>query len=189
MNRMSLTRKVVLAAGVLVIAIIGYVSYTMLTARSLSPPAKVTHEQDGISMSIEYCRPSKRDRLIFGAPDEGALQPYGKYWRLGANDATKLTLGSDVKFGGQPLKKGSYSLYAFPDEDYWVIGINTEADRSGSEPPDFSRDVGRIKIPVIETSESQEQFTITITQSGSKALVNMHWDRASIEIPVEPASQ
>jgi hypothetical protein len=186
---MSLTRKIVLAAGVLVLAITGYVSYTMLTASSLSPAAEVAHEQEGISIKIEYCRPSKRDRLIFGTPDEGALQPYGNYWRLGANDATKLTLGSDVKFGGQPLKKGSYSLYAFPDEDHWVIGINTEADRSGSEPPDFSKDVGRIKIPVIETSESQEQFTISISESGSNALVNIHWDRTSVEIPVEKVNQ
>jgi len=186
---MSLTRKIVLAAGVLLLAIIGYVSYVMLSTRSLSPAAVESHEQAGISMEIEYCRPYKRDRLIFGTVDDGALLPYGKYWRLGANDATRLTLDSDVIFGGQPLEKGSYSLYAFPDEDHWVIGINTEADRSGSTPPDFSKDVGRIKVPVTQTNESQDQFTISITESGPQALVKMFWDRTSIEIPVKPASQ
>ena len=189
MTHMSSRRKIVAAIVVLLLAFAGYTGYRILLGRSLSPAAVVAHEQAGISLKIEYCRPYKRGRLIFGTADDGALLPYGKYWRLGANDATRLTLETDVNFGGQPLKKGSYSLYAFPEEDHWVIGINSEADRSGSTPPDFSKDVGRIKIQVTQTAESQEQFTISISESGPQALIKMFWDRTSIEIPVKQSNQ
>lgn len=186
---MSLTRKIVLAAGVLLIAIVAYIAYAMISARSLSPAAVEKYEQGAISMQIEYCRPSIRERLIFGTAEEGALLPYGKYWRLGANDATKLTIDPDLNFGGQELKEGSYSLYAFPEEDHWVIGINTEADRSGSSPPDFGKDVSRIKVPVTLTTESLEQFTISIEGSDDQAMIAMQWDRARVEIPVKPTGQ
>jgi hypothetical protein len=182
---MSLTKKIVIAIGVLLLVVVGYSSYVLLSTRSLSPKAVEKFEQGNFAIEIEYCRPFKKERLIFGTAEEGALLPYGQYWRLGANDATKLTLGSSIDFGGQPLKAGSYSLYAFPDADHWVIGINTEADRSGSAPPDFSKDVGRIKIPVSNTDESLEQFTISVKAAGEQAVVVMHWDQAKIEIPVK----
>ncbi len=184
---MNLSKKVVMAAGILLLAIVGYVGYYLLTP-PLSPPGEAQYDQAGVSLKIEYSRPYKKDRLIFGTADEGALLPYGKYWRLGANDATKLILDTDVDFGGQPLKAGSYSLYAFPEQEHWIIGINSEANRSGGSPPDFSRDIGRIKIPVITTSVSQEQFTISIEEKGAQALVVMHWDTTRIEIPVKSAN-
>ena len=184
---MSLTKKIVLAIGILLLVVVAYVSYVMVTASAKSPAAVENYHQPGISMKIEYCRPYKRERLIFGTAEEGALQPFGKYWRLGANDATKLTLDTDVIFGDQPLDKGSYSLYAFPGKDHWVIGINSEADRSGSNPPDFSKDIGRVKVPVTTTTESQDQFKISISQSGSEAIVSMHWDTTLVKIPVRPA--
>ncbi len=183
---MSLTKKIVFAIAILLIAVVGYVSYIMLSARSLSPKAVEKYEEGNISLEIEYCRPFKRERLIFGTAEQGALLPYGQYWRLGANAATKLTLESNLDFGGQALKQGSYSLYAFPDADHWVIGINSEANRSGSQPPDFSKDVGRIKMSVINTPEIMEQFTISIEGAGTEALVIMQWDQARIEIPVKP---
>lgn len=187
---MNLTRKIVMAVAVMLLVVVGYVSYMMFfSTRSHSPFAVESHEQENLSMQIEYCRPYKKERLIFGTMEEEALLPYGKYWRLGANEATKLILDNDVNFGGQPLAKGSYSLYAFPEPNHWVIGINTEADRSGASPPDFGKDVGRIKIPVVQDPVSLEQFTIDIEDEGSGAVVTMQWDRTQIKIPVKPVDQ
>lgn len=186
---MSLTKKIVIGIGVMLLVIVGYVSYIMLTTQSHSPSAVEAYEQNGISLQIEYCRPFKKERLIFGTMEDGALLPYGKYWRLGANDATKLTLDTSVDFGGQLLAKGSYSLYSFPEADHWVIGINSEADRWGASPPDFSLDVGRIKIPVIQVSTSQEQFTISVQEGGQEAEMVMQWDQTQVRIPIKPSNQ
>jgi len=182
---MSLGKKIIIGIGVMLIVLVGYVSYIMLSTRSHSPLAVEVHEQDGISLQIEYCRPFKKERLIFGSMENGAILPYGKYWRLGANDATKLILDTSVDFGGQLLAKGSYSLYAFPEEKHWVIGVNSEADRSGASPPDFSKDVGRIKVPVVQDPNGQEQFTISVEENGSEALVVMQWDQTQVRIPVK----
>ena len=46
--------------------------------RTLSPSAeqRIT-TNDGLTVSIDYSRPSVRERLIFGTEEEGALQPFG----------------------------------------------------------------------------------------------------------------
>ncbi len=33
----------------------------------------------------------------------GELEPYGKVWRTGANEATEITLTDRIKFGGKAL--------------------------------------------------------------------------------------
>jgi len=157
----------------------------MLTTSSLSPLAVEAYQVNGISMEIEYCRPYKKGRLLFGSAEDDALQPYGQYWRLGANKATKLTLDTDIEFGGELLTKGSYSLYAFPNEDHWVIGVNSESDRSGGSPPDFSRDIARIKVPVIQEVTSLEQFTIHMEEEGGNTVLVMQWDKTQVRIPVK----
>ncbi len=184
---MSLKKKIFVGVGAVLLVIIGYISYILLTTRSLSPAEEVTYQEQGLR--INYGRPSKKGRLIFGTMAEGALLPFGKYWRLGANEATRLTLETDMDFGGQLLSKGSYSLYAFPEADYWVIGINTEADRWGASPPDFSKDLGRIKVQVIEKSQPMEQFTINIEESGSEVFVVMQWDVTQIRVPIKAVGQ
>ncbi|MEO6970562.1 MAG: DUF2911 domain-containing protein, partial [Chthoniobacterales bacterium] len=42
-------------------------------------------------VEIEYSRPNVRGRQIFGG-----LVPYGKVWRTGANDSTKITFSDAV---------------------------------------------------------------------------------------------
>ena len=99
--------------------------------------------------------------------------------------ATKLTLDTDIIFGGELLAKGSYSLYSFPNEDHWVIGINSESDRPGGSPPDFSKDVARIKVPVIQDVTSLEQFTIIMQEEGGNMVLVIQWDKTQVRIPVE----
>ena len=48
-------------------------------------------------VTLEYSRPSAKDRTVFGG-----LVPYNKVWRTGANASTKITFGEDVTFGGKP---------------------------------------------------------------------------------------
>lgn len=182
---MSVRKKIFLGIGSLLLIVVVYIGFTMLTTTSLSPFAVETYQGNDISMKIEYCRPYKKERLLFGSAEDDALQPHGQYWRLGANKATKLTLDTDIKFGGELLTKGSYSLYAFPNEDHWVIGINTESDRSGGSPPDFSKDVARIKVPVIHDVTSLEQFTISMQEEGGHMVLVMQWDKTQVHIPVE----
>ena len=60
-------------------------------------PRQVVEQQFSIAkISIDYGRPAVKGRVIFGD-----LVPFGEVWRAGANEATKITFGQEVLFGGQ----------------------------------------------------------------------------------------
>jgi len=76
-------------------------------------------------MTITYSRPGVKGRKVFG----DALVPYGKVWRTGANEATKISFSDDVTIDGKPLQKGTYSLHTIPGASEWTIIFNKEADQ------------------------------------------------------------
>src|SRR6188768_2923196 len=112
--------------GVLVVVgllAIGFV-YLNYRNRTLSPPGNTELTANGLTVSIPYSRTSVRGRLIFGTEEQKALQPYGKYWRLGANESTEITVNKDVLFNGQAVKAGTYRIYAIPAADGFDIVLN-----------------------------------------------------------------
>lgn len=115
------------------------------------------------------------------------MQPYGKYWRLGANQATKLTVNRPVSILGNVLDAGSYALYAIPGESVWTIGFNIDSDRWGASPPDYEKDVFRIEIEAEKTKEISEQLTIYFEEAQENG-VNMvvMWDDVKLVIPMIP---
>src|SRR6185312_4841008 len=70
-------------------------------------------------VKVTYGRPSMKGREIFGK-----LVPYGKVYRLGADEATTITFAKDGTFGGKSVKAGTYSLFAIPGEKNWAIILN-----------------------------------------------------------------
>ncbi|MEJ0056894.1 MAG: DUF2911 domain-containing protein [Bacteroidota bacterium] len=63
--------------------------YGVLVVSKKSPIKTETYSDQGLDIKVVYCQPYKKGRVIFGEERDGALQPYGKYWRLGANAATQ----------------------------------------------------------------------------------------------------
>src|SRR5262245_34304422 len=63
-----------------------------------SQHATLTQRVGLTDVSIDYSRPDKRGREIFGG-----LVPYGKVWRSGANQPTKIKFSDAVKINGQDL--------------------------------------------------------------------------------------
>ena len=85
---------------------------------SASPSSKVMQSIGLTDVTVEYSRPSMKDRSIFGA---NGLVPYGKVWRLGANAATKITFGDDVALNGTAIPKGTYAVLAVPSAKSWSL--------------------------------------------------------------------
>ncbi len=61
-----------------------------------SPKGSAKYVNGNTEIHINYYRPYKKDRLIFGALEDGALVPYGQYWRLGANLTTQLKTNKEL---------------------------------------------------------------------------------------------
>ncbi len=155
-------KKILIGLGILILVLGAAFLYLNNRNRTLSPPGSVALTNGDLSVSITYSRPSVRGRVIFGTETEGALQPYGKYWRLGANESTEITFNKDVNFNGTPVKAGTYRIYAVPGAEEFDIALNSELGKWGAFEPDYAKDVLHTQVPVQKTSSLVEQYTIGI---------------------------
>lgn len=176
-------KKALIGIGILAVVLVGLLAYLNNRNRTLSPPGSAEASNQELTVSVSYSRPSVRGRLIFGPEAEDALQPYGIYWRLGANEATEITFSTDVLFGGKTLPKGTYTLYAIPGSKSFVIGVNSSLDRWGYSEPDYDQDVAKLSIPV-EKSPHTEQFTIELENSGAGVNMLILWSDVKLTIPI-----
>ena len=164
-------RKILIGLGILaVVLILGFI-YLNHRNRTLSPAGEEVFENNNLHIEIKYSRPSVRERLIFGAAADGALQPYGSYWRLGANEATEITINQDITFNGVPLKAGTYRLYAVPGASTFKIGVNTELGKWGYSEPDYNKDLFVTEVPVKHLDTPIEQMTVRITVAAFILLI------------------
>lgn len=177
-------KKVLIGLGIVVILIVAFMlSYFFYFTRLASPLEEVKLSTPKIEVAIKYCRPSKKDRLIFGNEDEGALVSYGKYWRLGANQSTEIEFTEDALFGGKKILKGKYRMYAIPNEKEWAVRLNSELGVWGASEPDRKQDVLEVKVPVYD-APVQEMFTISLKETNSGMDMEMHWDKTKTIIPI-----
>ena len=131
-------------------------------------------------IKVVYSRPAKKGREIFGV-----LEQYGKIWRLGANENTEIKFFKRVKIGGKTIKPGTYSLFAIPNKDKWIIIVNKQTDRWGAFTYDETKDVLRTEVPVKSLDKTLENFSITFTTNALGANMVFGWDKTSIELPIE----
>jgi Protein of unknown function (DUF2911) len=130
---------------------------------------------------ITYSRTAKKDREIFGK-----LVPYGKIWRVGANEAPEIKFVQNVSIGGKTLKAGAYSVFAIPTESDWTIIFNTDLDVWGAYSYDETKDVLRVKATSKKVDEVIDNLSIQFTKSGEKeAIMQMGWDKTVVELPIK----
>ncbi|MDC6367721.1 MULTISPECIES: DUF2911 domain-containing protein [Flavobacteriaceae] len=146
-----------------------------------SPFSKVEQEVGLSKMTVEYSRPAARGREIFGN-----LVPYGRIWRVGANESTKITVSSDMKVMGNTLPKGTYALYAFPEASNWQVAFHTNTKHWGDGRKKYNpkEDLFRIKVIPQQISYHQENFLIafdSITHNSTN--MQLIWANTLVNIP------
>ncbi len=179
-------KKLIIILLIVGAALAGIFGYLRSATKKHSPAANALYEFNDLKIEVNYCSPYRKNRLIFGEEKNGALQPYGKYWRAGANEATTIKVNKDILFNDQPLNAGVYCLYTIPGESKWIIAINKDFDRWGFLAPDEENDVLRTEVSANNQAPEQEQFLITFSQpdSAGSASLNLHWDHTLVNIPI-----
>jgi hypothetical protein len=131
-------------------------------------------------IKVNYSRPSKNGRVIFGD-----LVPYGKDWRLGANEGTEVLFYQNVEIGGVVIPRGRYRLYAEVNENSWDIVVSSYIRTSGSSNLDKDKELGRFKAKTTKTGSVRELFTIGF-QKIDEGHVNMlfEWDQVRATLPI-----
>jgi hypothetical protein len=130
------------------------------------------------NIKVTYGRPYKKGRDIFGK-----MEPYGKVYRVGADEATQITFAKDGTFGGKAVKAGTYTLCAIPNEKTWTVILNSKLGQWGAFDYDKykSQDVLQVDVPVTTLSAPVEQLTIAVP--GNKDLT-ISWDKTKVAVPV-----
>lgn len=146
-----------------------------------APSPTQTLQQDfGISsVQLIYSRPAMKGRKIFGD-----LVPFGKVWRTGANQATRIKFADDVSIGGKPLKAGEYAIFTIPNENEWEIIINKGNENWGTVYKQED-DLLRVKVKPTQLNSAVENFTMqfeNITPTSTDLAIM--WDKTAVRLPI-----
>src|SRR6266581_2899089 len=137
----------------------------------LSPRDTARATIGGAALWIDYSRPSRRGRDIFGA-----LEPWNRVWRTGANAATQFSTPVDLVIGGTPVPAGTYTLWTLPTPAGWKLIINKLTGEWGTE-YHAEQDLVHVDAKVETLARPVEQFTIAFEPAAAPATITFTWDR------------
>jgi tetratricopeptide (TPR) repeat protein len=148
-------------------------SFAQLKSPNASPRSNITQIIGLVSVNLDYSRPSKKSRQIFGG-----LVPYNKIWRTGANNPTTISFSDYVKINNQLIGAGEYHLYSVPTESTLDLVIYEKTDAWGSLPTfDKSKVIARVSSDFIDLPNTVETLTISFENiSNNGSTLNIMWD-------------
>ena len=159
----------------------------------LSPADSVKAVVGGANVAIRYSRPAKRGRVVFG-DSSVAMEPWGKIWRTGANEATRFSTDRDLMIGNVTVAAGSYTLWTLLGRNGWTLIVNTQLlrpDNSGrplwGTMYDAQHDLVRVPMTMSTLPTPVEQMTIALEPQGDGAQLKITWDRTQATVPVKAA--
>ncbi|HMJ06545.1 MAG TPA: DUF2911 domain-containing protein [Chthoniobacterales bacterium] len=134
-------------------------------------------------IEVDYSRPNKNEREIFGG-----LVPYGKLWRTGANEPTKIKFSGPVHFGDKEIPAGEYALLTIPTAEEWTIILSKDAKLASAADYKEENDAARVMAKAAPLTGEVETFTIGFTEvKGAAATLYFDWDttRAAVKITTD----
>jgi hypothetical protein len=155
-----------------------------------SPADSAALSVGGASVGVRYSRPAKRGRVVFG--DSGlAMEPYGKVWRTGANEATRFTTDRDLLIGDATVPAGTYTLWTHLDRAGWKLIVNKQILRpDGSGRPlwgtmyDATQDLVKVPMTMSRLASPLEQMRIALEPQGAGAVLRVQWDTTQASVPL-----
>ncbi len=148
----------------------------------LSPRDTVRASVGGANLWIDYGRPSKRGRVIFGS----TIVPWGQVWRTGANAATQFRTDRDLDIQGTTIPAGTYTLWTIPNQNgSWKLLFNRQTGQWGTE-HDPARDFAQVDLHLSALPSPVERFTISVEPQNGGGALQLDWDttRAAVNFNV-----
>lgn len=163
-----------------------------VTLPANSPHASVSQKVGLSKITINYSRPSVKEREIWGS-----LVPYGYNdfgfgtskaapWRAGADKNTTITLSDEATIGGKKVAAGTYGLHMAIEKTGEVTVILSQNNSSwGSYFYNDDEDVTRVEVKWQDHPHT-EMLTFTFDEvTDSKAHANLLWEKKKIAFPIE----
>ena len=163
---------------------ISFLSYSQIKTPSASTSSEINQMVGLTEIGVEYNRPSKKGREIFGN-----LVPFGKLWRTGANSSTKISFSTDVELSGEKIKEGKYSVFSIPNENEWDIILYSDSDL-WSVPKDWDESKvvykSSYKVSKLNPGNIIETFTISLNDiTNNDANLIFAWDDTYVKVKID----
>jgi DUF2911 family protein len=146
-------------------------------AGPLSPRDTVRAQIGQARLMVDYGRPRKRGRVIFGQ-----VVPWNQVWRTGANAATQFSTDAALTVGGHTIPAGQYTLWSVPAASGATLIINRQTGQWGTE-YDPDQDLARLGLTRETLLEPVEQFTIAIEPAEAGGVLRLSWDTTTYLLP------
>lgn len=178
--------KLRVSSGIAILLLLAVLPLQAQKQKRISPHETVSATIEGAQIKIVYGRPYTKDpktgemRKIWGD-----LVPFGKVWRLGADEATLLTTDKDIDLGGTKIPAGSYSLYLQPEENGPAkLIVNKQTGQWGTK-YDKKQDFARIDMKKNPLSPEVKQFTITLDKKANGGgMLHLKWEHTAYSAPI-----
>jgi hypothetical protein len=151
-----------------------------------SPHDTISARLDGNRVTLVYGRPySKAPKTGETRKIWGALVPYGKVWRTGADEATLLVTEQPLKLGGATVPAGAYTLYTLPAADGTAqLLISKKIGQWGADPYDEKQELARVPLTKAALAEPVDQFTMTLDKdSAGGGFIRLIWEQTQFSVP------
>lgn len=155
-------------------------SQAQINSPKASPLCKTEQRVGLTDITLSYSRPGVNGRTIFGD-----LVPYDAYWRLGANENTKISTSDPMIFGSDTLPAGTYALYAMPGKKEWKLAFYKEFGNWGMpEVWDEHKVALTLTSSVFTLPASIENLQINFDQlHNNGAELQIQWDKVLVTFP------
>lgn len=146
----------------------------VINADKASPRMEMSGTLADSKIIVNYGSPRVKGRVVFGD-----LEPWGKVWRAGADEATVVTLEKDVMVEGRRLPAGSYAFFLIPNEDGdWTAIFNRQYEQWGAYEYQEDQDALRVTVTPQTVEQSAEELNFTIEEGQ----LRLHWDKTVVPI-------
>jgi hypothetical protein len=144
---------------------------------ALSPRDTARGSTGSVNVLVDYARPSKRGRTIWGD-----VVPHGKVWRLGADFATHVVFSGDVTLGEAAIPAGTYTLWMLPAADGTAqLIVNKQVRIFGTN---YNPGNDLVRIPLRRESARAPVERLTIEIADGRFWIR--WDEVAWSAPVTP---
>lgn len=176
---MNITKKIFLFTLACLLITVASVN-AQIEMPQASPLSTITQQVGLAKVEVTYSRPSMKGRKIFGA-----LTPYDKLWRTGANAATKVSFSQEMTVEGTKVPAGDYALFTIPGKKEWTVILNKNINQGGTADYKESEDAARFKVPASKAPAKTETFTIMFSDlTSSSANMNLLWENTKVTFTI-----
>ena len=156
--------------------------------KRVSPHETISAVVAGGRVTVVYGRPYTKDPKTGEARKVwGGVVPFGKVWRMGADEATLLVAEKPLTVGDAAVPAGAYSLYMLPAEDGTAkLIISKQVGQWGTDyKPDM--DLARVDMKKATLDAAVDQFTVDVDKDGKGGTLKASWDTVSYSVALTAA--